>query len=896
MRCDTPRVAGAIRRSAASLLAACLVVAASGACGPGGPVQASVRDAEISEAPWEAAFDASEYTEMVAGRVFRPAETVKVSAAPTATPSPDLRVAPYPGAKIEVFTARPDGRGPLVPVVTGTADADGRFVLGPVPPLVNGFRAQMDGMLGALISRGLRVGGAVNLAPSEERRCGLRATREIRGRVLGRDGRPAAGAHLTVEDLGFFADLTTAPDGSFSVRGPEDPVVVTLSDPAWDVVRATVPADTGLVTAAPIELRSTATDPLAGTVLTAADSRPVEGATVLWMDDPSIRTRSGPDGRYRLPVPRMGRIAAFGAGLAWKSYEVLRAGEHEIRLRPAVGVRGRVVDADGRPVASARIMGVSTAREGGRERVLGPLTAADGTFDFSWMPSTPRGAEHASFVMAWHRRLGASAAAAVPVWGADADRAAPPPAVQLKLWGNRDIECVVRDHAGAVVPGARIAAEWTGDHLDPDDPGGFSVLGVPLRFDAKTDATGSARMVGAPRDRPVTVIVSLWGLDVRREVPAGPASVKIDVPIPAGKSLAGHVVDRNGSPVAGGGHVTARLLDTPGVELLRSVPIGADGRFQFDELPDGEYALVAEAEGFDLRGGGGSRAGRDDAVLRVEKSFRLSVRIRFDGAPDDAALLPVTIAAEDRDEPSLPPKRLTLPAGPDGRVVPVGTYHPGTWIVNADAGDWRGRAEVVHPEDGGDATVDVRLERTLRFRALVEDDDGSPLSGVPIVVTPIAQGSTVTTAGGASQRVSGWTGDGGVVDLAGLRPGLWEARLMPKDRVPLVQRIQVPMEGKLTLRLAPHGELEVRVRSADKQGAPGAIVSLIDGAGADVYAWGPDGSQLSSRFRTGADGVVRMRGVPVGRIRCEVALGATRLPSQTVAVEPRKTAVLSFGE
>ena len=103
------------------------------------------------------------------------------------------------------------------------------------------------------------------------------------------------------------------------------------------------------------------------------DGRPVLGASVRlmilggWSIGPDLRTTSGPDGRFVLSVPRgaSDRIAeaaagtprvvatAKGFGLGWAD-----PGDHHeltVRLVPDVPIEGRIVDADGRPIAGVKV-------------------------------------------------------------------------------------------------------------------------------------------------------------------------------------------------------------------------------------------------------------------------------------------------------------------------------------------------------------------------------------------------------------------------------------------------------------------------------------------------------------------------------------------------------------
>ena len=103
------------------------------------------------------------------------------------------------------------------------------------------------------------------------------------------------------------------------------------------------------------------------------DGRPVQGASVRlmilggWSIGPDLRTTSGPDGRFVLAIPggasdRIAEAAAGtprvvatapGFGLGWADPEDRK--ELTVRLVPDLPIEGRIVDAQGRPIAGVKV-------------------------------------------------------------------------------------------------------------------------------------------------------------------------------------------------------------------------------------------------------------------------------------------------------------------------------------------------------------------------------------------------------------------------------------------------------------------------------------------------------------------------------------------------------------
>ena len=119
----------------------------------------------------------------------------------------------------------------------------------------------------------------------------------------------------------------------------------------------------------------------------------------------------------------------------------------------------------------------------------------------------------------------------------------------------------------------------------------------------------------------------------------------------------------------------------------REVPIGADGRFAFEDLTPGEYLLAARVEGHAVAPEAGLRldAGQElELVLRARAGTRLVGRVI--SKPGDRPLggVRVTAGLENDDLPREWRRAMTLEteSGPDGRFELVG-LGPGSWRLRA---------------------------------------------------------------------------------------------------------------------------------------------------------------------------------------------------------------------
>jgi hypothetical protein len=843
----------------AALVPAVLVLLAS--CGrPPSATAENVPDEMLDPAPWERAWSPEEMTR------WREGVVLDISHGGTIV---DDNLSPVSGATVELYGVAPDGTISSSPVgTTATTGPDGKFRVGPGPDDDWIVVVKKGDMATSWIGGGfgLAVPGVVGPLPTKVMRVGLREGRDLEGGVVDLPGRPVAGAHLLVTGECFRAQVTTGADGRFTVRAPSGSVVlVELDDPRFE--HAEAPGDvpsTGR--ARDVTLVARETSPLSGWVKT-RDGAPIAGVVVFCAGDPKIRARTGADGRFQLVVDRRQAVVAVGGGFGWRACRTPSAGDLEILLDPADGVAGRVVDRDGRPVSDARLVAVTTGYSGNLERVLGPRTASDGTFRFSWLPKPWRGATTPARFLAIKRGVGES-----PILAAEAPGGGDPKNANVVISGVRDVAGRATRADGTPIADAFVEARWghwDGGVTEPE----AAVLSLKTAKFARTDADGRWRIRNVPFGLHARIRCSIDGVVREQTMEPAEAGASFDFTFEPGKPIAGRVVAPDGKPVEGLVDVRAQLTMAQGTEVDRVVRAAADGTFRFEPLPAGDYQLTATGSAYDLQGVAQVKAGDESAEVRMHKKATVKFRFTFvGGEPPDAVL---SLEMEPFGGGADVYRRRLLP-GHSGDGVELTGVTPGRWTLHVECDTWRATMDRIEPTDGETLAVDVRLTKTLRVLGKLLLPDGSPCAGTLVVVGPVppTKGAVISVLSGAD----------GALDLTGLLPGRWVANVDAPGLAELRTEFELkdgPNEP-VTLRIPPSGAILVRVGQDD---AKGAEVLLNDPAGGRVLAWTAGAAAAMSRFYVDAEGNATLRGVRVGKVNVEVRSSGSKLKSVTVDVQ-----------
>lgn len=659
---------------------------------------------------------------------------------------------------------------------------------------------------------------------------------EVRGRVV-IEGKPAAGAAVSLlpfED-GFAAARrearreppppavvsgTTRPDGTFALpvpaAGAPEALTLAVSGAGLPPYRLVPIIDAEGKDLGDIRLGRPAA--LAGRVVD-ANGGPVVGATVtLWagrgrsMDDlapAAARAQTATttaDGGFRFDAAGSegNRLRFEAPGFATLERAQVRSGA---LARPAVLalgrlVRGKVTLSDKRTPAAAAL-----ARFEGRVSTRWCEVKADGSFLIDGAP-----AEAGTVVV----DAGPQGRAAASVAASVAEPVSIVLAPTAVLRGR-----VVDADSARPIAGVRLLARGEGSVFLARSraDGSYEIRGLaPQRYRLQAD---DERFV--PWLRSVPVI-------------AGQTEEQ-DVPLVRGATLAGRVLDENGTPVDGAVLSLVRSGEPSIQAFMRRMdgevtPIrsGRDGSFKASRLVPGEnQRLDVRHDEFEERSLGGidlaagaTRSGLS-VVLRRGLSLRGLVRDE-EGRPLSGVEVtlsrPTTFRGGGRYGqasfsfmgPGGTPRRET---GADGRFEFRGLKAGDYTLAATRIGLQRVSVDPVKvAEDRAPEPVEITLRPGVTISGFVRDRGGQPAAGWYLAARPSGDGSPMIGPGGL--RTLEATGTDGAFVLEGLSDGgSYDLQLMgPSGLGPRRAGVTAPAEG-LELTVGGHGELRGRVVDAE---------------------------------------------------------------------------------
>ncbi|HEX3555989.1 MAG TPA: carboxypeptidase-like regulatory domain-containing protein [Thermoanaerobaculia bacterium] len=345
--------------------------------------------------------------------------------------------------------------------------------------------------------------------------------------VQGGDGHPVAGALLRWRSWPLGV---TGPDGRLEVSFPagDEPLTVEDRDGQWAAIPIPAAANPG-----PVLVRLKAPRILDGRVVQAGSAAPLANAFVWTRSRPLVPpAQTGADGGFRLTLSTPREVALKAAAPAYLPAEGRCAAGAStapivLRLEPAAGLSGQVVDEAGQPVSGAALEVLPSPQ--GALLALALRSGPAGRFQLSGL----------SFQTSYEVK--ASRQGFVP--GSLKVRTPSPgqPAVPLKLVlkaGQTAFGRVVSE-TGTPVAGAALALFG-----EPVDSRGV--------FQAVSDAGGRFEIRALAAGR-FTLWVRAEGFPPLRrtvEVPAAPARADLgEVQLPAGARVEGQVTDTHGAPL-----------------------------------------------------------------------------------------------------------------------------------------------------------------------------------------------------------------------------------------------------------------------------------------------------------------------------------------------------------
>lgn len=623
------------------------------------------------------AFEASDVSALERGIEVRPAEetAVRLTLAPGGFLAGRLAFEGGAGGAEGAVVTVHGLRARLVPI-RATPAADGRFRVGPLPPGRHLVRAVAEPFLPGEAWAEVAAGETVEVALA------LRAGRTLRGRVVGPDNAPVAGARLTLSGR--------ADDGTFVLRSPTTEALAALDRRGLAPVGRLLPIGELGVLEGPLP-------PIPPRPFAWLDGRPPEPAGR--EETPPAAGRDGPpplttdrQGEFLLEGLPPGKFAVtvVHADFAPLAQDVVVAAAEPVttvvlRLAEGCTLAGLVRDEQGRPVAGANVRILS----GGMEPLVWQ-TDEGGLFTARHLPAH----------VALRAQLPGYFAADLEL-----DLTGTPCAGQadvvLRRLGGR-VAGRVLDARRFPIAGARVRVEPAAGEARWAAQG--TVSAADGAFSAPAPAEGRVRVAASHPDYVETAIETAPAED-------------LELVLRRGVRLRGTVVDEVGRPVAAEVSVRADGRE------LRAVRAGPDGSFDAGRVPAGTYELRGRAEGFAdaTVWTGVDEPERDSAA--AERSVELVLRrgVTLEGRAVDRFDEPVAGA---RIEARLRGSRLAARearTGDDGRFVLAG-LPPGTWDVIAER-EGLGRV-------AGDATLDIGvrgrpLELKFRDAALPRPEPGA---------------------------------------------------------------------------------------------------------------------------------------------------------------------------
>jgi protocatechuate 3,4-dioxygenase beta subunit len=776
---------------------------------------------------------------------------------------------PVPGAMI---VARPlDPRSALTRRMRGgfgsierrgSSAGDGTFRLDGLQP-DEGY--QLTATAAGFAAATAEVGGLAPGAVREGLEIVLPAGLVAFGRVVDDNERPVAGAAVALTEanadslrarfrrLGFGtggggAETASDGEGRFELRdlaaGRFDLAVTAsgfapLAVPGVELPEGEAEIDLGTVLMAPgVALEGRVTD---------ADRRPIAGATITWhaaSRNPVLRAlgdsgraavTSGDDGRFRVGDLLPGKpinVEVEAKGFAGEQVPGVEPPGDEplvVVLEPAAQLAGRVVDETGAPIENARVLARGSTGRSAFGGFGSAGTGEDGSFTLEDLePGKITLMVQASGYQALERDLGEVAA------------------------GEERRDLRLQLARGATLTGRVLGTDGLplSDALVSIQESRSGVLRFSTRS-APTDADGHFTLEGLPPG-PASFsadhadhVRSVRDLDVR------PGENRLDFRLERGLSVAGRVVDENGSPVLG-----ASVRVGSGMRFTFGGRDGAmsdeDGRFELSGVEPGTHSVSASKEGWATAVEERVEvvAPVDGLLLTLTRGARIVGNVL---GVDFADLQTTAVTAGPTSRPALPESgSLDF----EGGYVIEG-LSPGTWRVRASTTDGRQASEEVTIGDG-EREVRVDLDLTA---------GGYQVSGrVSLAGQPLA-GATVGMAGHDNpSSASAGSDQNGRFRLQGLAAGSYTLNVLDRATFTTVYRSEIEVDGDL--------ELAIEIETSAVEGV---VVDRITGAPLDDVevdlhsSAGRQRSFLTPSIRTDASGRFRFDGVAAGdyRLRAE---------------------------
>lgn len=583
-------------------------------------------------------------------------------------------------------------------------------------------------------------------------------------------------ASAAVAALAFIAVAIGSAIAVFSQPGTpqqvaaRDPVTHAGTDPA-PPVGAPAPHTTIAGT-----VRGAAGEPVPNASVVALARRPFGPGERGMRDEVLATALSDSAGRFRFDLPDRADLWLTGHVVTVRASEPNRApatlmvrlggatGEANLTLQPATPLRGKLLDARGRPAGGVRVE-VVRAGDAVTEPVLGAApagpsawpspttTAPDGTFVFPALGGTSNvwvRVDDPRFALDTFRVDD----------GGDEFRLAPvrPLAVAVRAADTRAPVAGAR----VTVITDRVAAH---PHFSAADHAARGPRSVPADIEAVANGRGLVKIGLAPDDRAEVLVVPppgdipYVGVRARAEVHAGSEEAQLVVNLPRGRWLTGTVTDAAGKPLAGAavhwGRETATLPEWRDEVLVGRdalVRTAADGTFRIAVLP-GACTLRVYGPALDFPAVFTKLPGTANTTLFAHHIARIDVPVNGPIAPVRLSLGAVAPVRGTVDHPTAGSGAAFVLAS--GRVSPVRGYsalplpvRDGTFSVPGCRPERTTRAYLLDPVARVGAVVDVtpgtaapraKLLACGTLRVRFVDGAGRPKAGQDVSVALLVE-------------------------------------------------------------------------------------------------------------------------------------------------------------
>jgi uncharacterized GH25 family protein len=613
----------------------------------------------------------------------------------------------------------------------------------------------------------------------------------------------------------------------------------------------------------------------------------IAGIFVTLVESAWVVGRTPESGRLDLAIPAAGADLRLAAADGRRRVYRLRAAKPDekgpavIVLKPAAPASGRIVAADGRPIAGALAW---------LSEDVGAVVRAgkDGRIQIPDLPEE----ESALF-------------AAAPGFFTAEGRTAGGRLPTLALKARLRTSGVVVDEAGRPVEGAALKASPLPGPQALRSPalyqsGGFARSAASGRFQLSRIAPGIAYDLRIHRD---------GYAPARQELPvraAGSPAAEVRIVLHAGRAAFGRVTDAGGRPVAGA-QVSLQATAPPGLSArLRAMrdperylgsPSDATGRFELRDLPAGTFDLLVRATGFApltvpslaVPEGKGTT---DLGTVALGPGAALQGLV-VDAQGDPIAGAEVRAKAAQQEPLSI---LRTRDAGPADAV----TAADGSFLLADRSPGESITLTVTHPSYGPGSLPGVVVPAAAPVRIVLQpagqvagravDADGKPVAGATVL---LSEEETMSFGGptaivGSSRLHRGTTDDEGGFSFDGVSPGVFRlSARAPRYQETELTNLELKAGQDLThleIVLKAGATVEGRVLSPDGP-MPDAEVAVVQSSTGDF------GSYWPLRATTDGDGQYRIDGIPPGKNTLEARAEGYRRALRDVDVAARTPAV-----